>query len=63
MMDEILDVLTECAEFLDRYADYESDGYGGTEPNSALRLLHDVRRMIDRIEGTHPPPPPPKWPR
>jgi len=30
MMDEILDVLTECAEFLDRYADYESDGYGGT---------------------------------
>jgi len=63
MMDEILDVLTECAEFLDRYADYESDGYGGMEPNSALRLLHDVQRMIDRVEETHPPPPPPKWPR
>ena len=52
MMDEILDVLTECAEYLDRYADYEDDGAGGTEPNSALRLLHDVRRMINRAEGT-----------
>ena len=52
MMEEILDLLTECAEFLDRYADYESDGYGGTEPNSALRLLRDVQLMIDRIEGT-----------
>ena len=52
MMDEILDVLTECAEFLDRYADYESDGYGGMEPNSAARLLCDVRRMIDKAEGT-----------
>jgi hypothetical protein len=52
MMEEILDLLTECAEYLDRYADYESDGYGGMEPNSAARLLYDVRRMIDRIEGT-----------
>ena len=63
MMDEILDVLTECAEYLDRYADYESDGYGGMEPNSAARLLRDVQRMIDRVEGTEPPPPPPNWPR
>jgi hypothetical protein len=52
MMAEILAMLAECAEFLDRYADYESDGYGGMEPNSALRLLHDVQRMIDRVEGT-----------
>jgi len=52
MMDEILDLLTECAEYLDRYADYESDGYGGMEPNSAARLLYDVRRMINRAEGT-----------
>jgi hypothetical protein len=52
MMAEILDVLSECAEFLDRYADYESDGYGGMEPNSAARLLYDVQRMINRAEGT-----------
>ena len=51
MRDEILDVLTECAEFLDRYADYESDGYGGMEPNSAARLLYDVQQMINRVEG------------
>jgi len=51
MMAEILDVLAECAEFLDRYADYESDGYGGMEPNSAARLLYDVQRMINRVEG------------
>ena len=51
MMAEILDVLSECAEYLDRYADYESDGYGGMEPNSAARLLYDVQRMINRVEG------------
>ena len=52
MMDEILDVLSECAEFLDRYADYESDGYGGMEPNSAARLLYDVQQMINKAEGS-----------
>lgn len=51
MMYEILDVLSEVAEYLDSYADYEDDGDGGTEPNRALRLLHDVRRMMNRIEG------------
>jgi hypothetical protein len=51
MMDEILDLLTECAEYLDRYADYEDDGYGGMEPNSAARLLYDVQRMINKAEG------------
>mgnify|MGYP003646184312 FL=1 len=51
-MDEILDVLSEVAEYLDNYADYEDDSYGGTEPNRALRLLHDVQQMINRIEGT-----------
>jgi hypothetical protein len=52
MMAEILDLLAECAEYLDRYADYESDGYGGMEPNSAARLLYDVQQMINRVEGT-----------
>ena len=51
MMAEILDMLAECAEFLDRYADYESDGYGGMEPNSAARLLYDVQQLINRVEG------------
>ncbi len=51
MMAEILDVLSECAEYLDRYADYESDGYGGMEPNSAARLLYDVQRVINLAEG------------
>jgi len=51
MMDEILDLLAECAEYLDRYADYESDGYGGMTPNSAARLLYDVQQMINRVEG------------
>ena len=51
MMDEILDLLAECAEFLDRYADYESDGYGGMEPNRAARLLYDVQQLINKAEG------------
>jgi hypothetical protein len=52
MIDELLDVLAECAEYLDNYADYEDDGDGGMEPNRALRLLSDVQRMINRIEET-----------
>jgi hypothetical protein len=51
MMAEILDLLAECAEYLDNYADYESDGYGGMEPNSAARLLYDVQQMINKAEG------------
>jgi hypothetical protein len=50
-MAEILDTLSECAEFLDRYADYEDDGYGGMTPNQAARLLYDVQQMINRAEG------------
>lgn len=52
MMDEILDVLAEVAEYLDNYADYEDDGYGGMEPNGAARLLYDVQQMINRAEGS-----------
>ena len=51
MIDELLDMLAECAEFLDRYADYESDGYGGMEPNSAARLLYDVQQLINSAES------------
>ncbi len=51
MIEEMLDMLAECAEFLDRYADYESDGCGGMEPNGAARLLYDVQRMINKAEG------------
>jgi hypothetical protein len=51
MIDELLDVLSECAEFLDRYADYEDDGYGSMEPNKAARLLYDVQRVINKAEG------------
>ena len=51
MIDTLLDLLAECAEFLDRYADYESDGYGGMEPNGAARLLYDVQRAIDDAEA------------
>ena len=52
MIDELLDLLAEVAEYLDNYADYEDDGDGGTEPNRALRLLYDVQQLINRIEGT-----------
>ena len=52
MINELLDLLSECAEFLDRYADYESDGYGGMEPNTAARLLYDVQQAINKAEGT-----------
>ena len=51
MMDEILDVLSEVAEYLDNYADYESDGDGGMEPNRAARLLYDVQQAINKAEG------------
>ena len=51
MMDEILDVLSEVAEYLDNYADYESDGDGGMEPNRAARLLYDVQQLINRAES------------
>lgn len=51
MINELLDVLSECAEYLDRYADYEDDGDGGTEPNRALRLLSDVQQAINKAEG------------
>jgi uncharacterized membrane protein YccC len=52
MINELLYVLSECAEYLDRYADYEDDGAGGTEPNRAARLLYDVQQMINKAEGT-----------
>ena len=51
MINELLYVLSECAEYLDRYADYEDDGYGGTEPNAALRLMSDVQQAIHKAEG------------
>jgi hypothetical protein len=51
MIDELLDMLAECAEYLDNYADYESDGYGGMEPNRAARLLYDVQQMINKAES------------
>ena len=51
MIDELLDMLAECAEYLDSYADYESDGYGGMEPNRAARLLYDVQQMINKAES------------
>lgn len=49
-MDEILDVLGECAEYLDAYADYETDAHGRPEPNRAARLLYDVQRLLNRVE-------------
>jgi len=51
MINELLYVLSECAEYLDRYADYEDDGAGGTEPNAALRLMSDVQQAIHKAEG------------
>lgn len=51
MIDTLLDVLAECAEYLDNHADYEDDGYGGMEPNRAARLLYDVQRAIDDAEA------------
>lgn len=51
MINELLDVLSECAEYFDNYADYESDGYGGMEPNRAARLLYDVQQAINKAEG------------
>jgi len=51
MLNELLDVLHECAEYLDRYADYTTDDYGRPEPNSAARLLYDVQRVLSMAEG------------
>lgn len=51
MIDTLLDVLAECADFLDRYADYTTDEYGRPEPNDAARLLYDVQRAIDDAEA------------
>ena len=51
MINELLDVLSECAEYLDNYADYEDDGYGSMEPNRAARLLYDVQQAINKAEG------------
>ncbi len=51
MLNELLDVLSECAEYLDRYADYTTDDYGRPEPNSAARLLYDVQRVLNMKEG------------
>ena len=51
MINELLDVLSECAEYLDNHADYEDDGYGSMEPNRALRLLSDVQQAINKAEG------------
>jgi anti-sigma regulatory factor (Ser/Thr protein kinase) len=51
MINELLYVLSECAEYLDKYADYEDDGAGGTEPNAALRLMSDVQQAIHKAEG------------
>jgi hypothetical protein len=49
-----LEVLDECAEHLDKYADFERDGYGGMEPNKAARLLYDVQCAINEAEGGGP---------
>ena len=51
---KLLEVLDECAEHLDKYADFESDGYGGMEPNKAARLLYDVQCAINEAEGGGP---------
>ena len=51
MIDELLDMLAEVAEYLDNYADYESDGDGGMEPNRAARLLYDVQQLINKAES------------
>lgn len=51
MLNEMLDVLHECAEYLDRYADYTTDDVGRIEPNRAARLLYDVQRVLNMAEG------------
>lgn len=48
---EMLGVLIECAEYLDRYSDYETDAHGRVEGNAAARLLHDVNQAIKRAKG------------
>ena len=46
----MLDVLSECAEYLDAHADYTTDEYGRVEPNRAARLLYDVQRLLNEAE-------------
>ena len=46
-----LDVLNDCAEYFESFADWMDGDYGMPEPNPALRLLTDVQRAIDDLRA------------
>ena len=48
---DLIELLTQCSEFLDRYADAEGNGPGDYKPNTAMRLMNDVDAMLDKLES------------
>jgi len=46
---EVLDTLTECAEFLDNYVDVVDGDYGEPAPNKAMRVRSHVEDSISHV--------------
>jgi len=49
VLDEVVDTLTECLEFLDNYVDVEDGDYGQPRPNKAMSLSSRIEAVITAV--------------
>jgi hypothetical protein len=50
---EVLDVLTDCVEFLDNYVDVDDGGDGTFIPNRAMSLTQRVDAVMTAVQREH----------
>ena len=48
--DEAIDVLTQCAEFLEPYVDVLDGDEGHPRPNKAMNLVSEIEIVIERLK-------------
>jgi hypothetical protein len=50
LLPQVIEVLTECAEFLDDQADVDDGDYGTQVPNKAMRLAQFIADVLAKLE-------------
>ena len=50
LREDVIELLSQCSEFLDNYADAEGNSAADWKPNKAMRLMTDVDAMLDKLE-------------
>lgn len=45
-MDDLVAVLRDARDFIDRYSDMRDSDYGGQEPNEAMQIVHAIDQVL-----------------